>query len=341
MANLTKTLKVYNDGSYAVEYPDTQPPVNQLPEPVPFPGSKIIDSNENGHWARIKHDDPAPRIENSNNNEIQVFRRLREDGTKIDPRTKISVKIGETALTSVWRFILSNFYRAFGVVNDEPLPIKWENYCISLMTPWAWSRFIAKGYWRYDTGYPTQYQLGCGGNDVHVLDITSDNWARIEYMDYNAGPDYSINPYEHRWLFSKQWLVGGVHGDPHWVVDKGYVGGVGDVNIGNISPVDMYVSTWVPDDDSRPGQQGLEFWPDLPLEGELDGVPCTITKYGLYKTDTYGYVENKGWYVLEEMIPSGDPNDYAIGGTWRDRVVHFSPWLKEHPPTYIGWTRSK
>jgi len=39
-------------------------------------------------------------------------------------------------------------------------------------------------------------------------------------------------------------------------------------------------------------------------------------------------------------VVSGDPNDYAIGGTWMDRVVHFTPWLENHPPTYSGWIRA-
>jgi len=311
----------------------TPPPVIDLPDIVAFPGTKVIDATENGHWARIRHDDPAPRIEGSNNNEVQVYRRLRADGLKVDPNTKITMKIGATALMKL----------VYSLVSSEPLQIQWEDYCRSLMTDWAWSRFIAKGYWCYDTGYPTFTMLGAGGNDVHVLDITSDNWARIEYQDYALGPNYNVNPYDHRWLFSKQWLVGGKIGDPHWVVDKGYVGGVGDVNIGIISPVPVYLSTWKTP--TRSGQQGIEFWPDLPLTGKFVGydTECTITKYGLHKTNTYGWVDagdQSGWRMLEEMVVSGDPNDYAVGGTWMDRVVHFTPWLENHPPTYIGWTRA-
>ena len=339
MANLTKEIKVYNDGSYEVQNISIPP---QLPEPVEFPGTKIIDETENGQWARIRHDGdgngPAPRIEGSNNNEVNVHRTTTADGTKIDRYTKISMKVGEEPLLRLFKLLFGNILN-LGV---KSLRLDWEDYFKSFMTEWTWQRFTAKGYWCYDTGYPTFNLLDAGGNDVHVLEITSDNWARIEHQDYNAGPNYALNPYEHRWLFTKQWMTGGTHEEPHWVLDKGYVGGLGDINVPKVSPVDVYTSTWRPPDDGpqpRPGQQGLEFWPDLPLKGELDGVPCTITKYGLYKTDTYGYVEGKGWYILEEMVVSGDPNDYAVGGTWKDRVVHFSPWLKSHPPTYIGWIR--
>ena len=320
------------------------PPVPGLPDPVPFPGSKIIDASGNGHWARIRHDGdwtlyPAPRIPGSNNNEVQVFRQLKSDGSKVDPQSKITMKIGGSLLLRVQSDFKAQAQKVMGVDVALPIELRWEQYCESFMTPWAWKRFTARGYWCYDTGYPTFNLLGAGGNDVHVLDITSDNWARVEHQDYHAGPNYAINPNEHRWLFSKQWLVGGQIGDAHWVVDKGYVGGVGDVNIGLISPVEVYLSTWVPENGSRSGQQGLEFWPDLPLAGKLHGVDVTVTKYGLWKTNTFGFVEGSGWHLLEEMVVSGDPDDRAVGGNWQDRRVYFEPWLKSHPPTYIGWTR--
>lgn len=331
--------------SIVVESNSAPPPPTggKLPVPVEFPGIKIIDKSENGEWWRIRHDgdgnlNTCPRIPGANNNEINVPRPWKADFSDIDPRSKITILVGQSQPLRFFSSILT-----IALDLEEPLAIKWENYCKSMSTEWAWKRITAKGYWCFDRGYPKMDQLWIGGNDLHVLEITPKGWARVEHQSYSAGPDYNIHPYTHRWLFSKQWLVGGQIGDPHWVVDKGYEGGIGDVNLPIASDEAMFTSTWVPKDDSRPGQQSLERWPDLPLKGKYDGVDCTVTQYGLWKTDTYGWLEApgevSGWRILEEMVPSGDPNDYAVGGTWKDRVVHFTPWIGTHPPSYIGWVR--
>lgn len=187
--------------------------------------------------------------------------------------------------------------------------------------------------------------LIAGGQLVNVRHMER-GYAFVEAQRFANGPDYTLTYQTHPHLILKQLNVGNRPDKSMFLqVDKGEVGGVGDVYLPLCSP-ELY--KWLPGELASAPLAAvkavlLERFPELPFRATLHGRSVTITEYCFSGSNVWGYVGwgdmEAGWYMLEEMLVTGNENDRTKGGNDQDRRVYISPWLHACPIPVIGWIR--
>jgi len=308
MVTLTRSIDIFSDGSLFAQVSPSQ-----LPDPVECPDGFVVGPERNGHVARINHDPiDYPRTVDLTlkiTNEIEKTSPLLSNGTGVDPRSKVT-----TNITSAWA---GEFLRLNG--------------------PWVTSRLFALAVGWFDTGYPTFSLLQCGGNLVEFLagGFQYPGWGAINYQAKQNGPT-GKSYLKHPQLVEKQVLVAGDK-VRRLLIDKGADGGYGDTYIPLIADEQPYLSLW----GRSSNQNGVTFYPDLPLQTKLYGVDVTITRYCFYGSGTYVEVDGL-WYLGEQMLVTGGLDDLSRGGDENDRRTYCDALQgMPCPPPVIGWTRQE
>ena len=215
---------------------------------------------------------------------------------------------------------------------------------------WATERIYRPGYGYFDGGGENPdpftpanvFKLLFGGGQLVNARYTEGRWAFVEAQSYQAGPDYSRTYADAPNLVLKQINVGNRPDKSMFLqVDKGEVGGVGDVYLPHCSDV-FY--PWVSAEPMAAIElEFLEPFPSLPFMCHLYGREAMVTEYRFIGSDTWGYVEfgdlPRGWYCLERMRITGIESDRTKGGNDADREVLVTPWLHSCPIPVIDWTR--
>jgi len=262
MANLSRTITTYSDGSYAL---DIYEPPSPLPDPVILPACLVVGAEHNGEIWRLNHDD-VPRLPGMQTNEISVFRPLRADGLKPDPHSKVDVKIN-----FVW---CEEFYR--------------------LNNPWIaeWLFGLAVGW--FDLGYPNYNMMGTGGNigrkPGNALEFVG--YYEEDVQDFAQSP-YGLDYLEHPDKVIKQTLVTGTT-STIVITDRKR----GDVYLPKVAAEHVFISKVKRDNN----EQGVTLFPDLPCQTELNGVPVTVTSWAFHGSDTYCQVDGLWYLAEEMQI---------------------------------------
>lgn len=285
-----------------------------------FPGHsffRIIHDNLNPEWNnRSRTLDPNETHRSTN--EMYVPRRwyLRDDGVwRVDQYSK----------TQFW---------------PEASPA-WLDYFKYGMTSRQWSDFCTKGFgWRDSGGgsgtpsNPNIYSfVMIGGNLIKAVGNWR-QWTLFAVQDTNKPPvlySYLQRPD----LVFKQGLVANwanKASEPDtWLVDKGVVGGVGDLYIPSACPSGVAA---ILTSEIRPVAP-------LPWNTSSNGVPVTFDEFCFQGSSTLGKERTLGWCIIEEMEITGNPNDHSVGGTWDDlRRYTDEPVCAVWPVPVIGWQRS-
>jgi len=275
---------------------ETTPPPD-LPGAVELPDCLVIGPEYNGRVARLSHDNP-PRTLNmplSLTNEMSVTRPLRSDGAKVDPSSKVSFKFN-----SVWE---AELYR--------------------LNTQWLGDWLKQPGIGWFDTGYPVFNLINCGGNLVIGVEQPFEfpGYLEIQVQDFYhpTYPTYASNPA----AVFKQTLVTALNGETTYIKSDPKRG---DVYLPNVAPERVFISQYKRDQN----EQGLQFFPNLPCQTELNGTPVIVTAWGFHGSDTYVQV-NGLWYLGEEMQPTEDQE----GRVTHCKALESMPV----PPPVAGWSR--
>jgi hypothetical protein len=226
----------------------------------------------------------------------------------------------------------------------------WLNWILATHGPWATARILTAGYGYCDgtnenpdpltPGNP--YKLLLGGGQLVNVRYSDERWAYIQAQNFFGSPNYAITYQSHPYLILKQILVGHRQDrSMYYQVDKGEVGGVGDVYLPLMSD-ERY--PWVSTEPLATFEKAyLEPFPGLPFDAVLYGYDVTVTEFCFTGSDVWGNVEwgdlPHGWYCLERMRITGDPEHRGQGGCGDDREVLISPWLGTSGIPVIGWTR--
>ena len=297
--------------------PGANPPTGELPEPIPDPVGWFVYPGDGNRPARVRHDDVFWRPRKITN-ETFPLREYDPVAHRVSPVSKVIVRLDRD--------------------------IRWIWWLRDLMGERVLGHFAQPGYGFMDTNaedtdpYTDEMKLGvitCGGNLVNVNDVvqvSSGRWGLVDYQNVNADPDRSLTRENAPHLFIKQVLVGNTVEYPiFWVVDKGEIGGMGDVVWPFLSdrPVALRLNE-------------LEFFPEPPFDAYLCDVPVQVDAYCFSGSNVMGQV-NGAWYMLEEMLVTGDVNDKGLGGNWLDRRLYIEhpDWPDGCAPPVIGWTREK
>ena len=331
MPNKKYHIVTYSDGTYAIEaYAPPVPPID-APEPrtSPPPGWH---PGPTDNPMRMYHDDKradwgyAPRT-------LRLTIAITNEITPTRPTNKAQTKV-------------------YGDAKIE-IPMKrrrdWLNWIYNTHGPWATERIYRPGYGYFDGAGKNPdaftpanaFKLLLGGGQLVNGRGTTGEYTLIETQNYDAGPDYGITYQNSPHLVLKQNNVGNDKDKNMFIqVDKGLKGGVGDVYLPNCSNV---VYPWF---DNAPmaavESEFLEDIPETPHTGVMYGQQVVVAEHCFSGSNTWGLVVSGlpyGWYLLEEMLVTGDPNDMTKGGSGDDRRVYITPWVFTSPIPVIGWTR--
>lgn len=304
-------------------------PTGDVPTPVAaLPPGVRYGSDSVGRFGRIHHDDITlgyPRTINkpiSFTNEIQPVREyvLKNGIYKVSPNGKCAVNI----LSTVW----------------------WD-WLEILMGTEVREKFQRDGYGFMDNGPDKLYALPCGGNLVHEYGthFQHQQWSLITSQDFNNTPNFSLTYENSPHLFIKQYLVFDTPSIPiGWTVDKGIIGGNGDVVFPLVTTTECALESDKIDFYPKPPitltiYESSVLVDDIPVDkSNLGRITVTVDELYFSGSNTYGKVGND-YYLLEEMLVRGDPTRPGEYGTWKDRRVYAEPWNYPSPPAVIGWTR--
>jgi hypothetical protein len=329
---MSERLVTHDGRSWVPLDSPVNPPPVEKPKPKPRPAFGWF-PGPGDHPKRMVHDDHsfmwgyAPRTLQMGlkiTNEVTRTCPANKAGTRVYPNSKIEIVMKKRR--------------------------DWLDWILATHGPWATKRILRPGYGYFDgpnenadplTPENPFKVLLAGGQNVNEL-FQDGIWSLLETQDFSAGPNYSYvySGYPHKVL--KQCNIGNRTDKSMFIqVDKGEEGGVGDVYLPFCSDV---IYPWL----SRHPMAAIETallepYPSLPFHASYMGFGVMITQYCVQGATVWGYVAagelEAGWYVLEEMIISGDESDRSLGGNGDDRRVYVSPWMFTSLIPVIGWIR--